>query len=112
MLCDVSSRSSGTFHERLDFFRRNQNAAETVDEYLDEIRRLAKYCEFDAQEELLVRDRFVLGLNDVRLQQKIIANASNPTIVDLIEICETFIENKKELAKGTHRIEIVLNIVG
>lgn len=78
---------SGEFSKRLSFFRRNQNAEESLHEYLNEIRRLAKACKFETQEELIIRDRFVLGLHDRALQDRIVmAGGGNPSLTETCDI--------------------------
>lgn len=76
--------------ERIKFYRRAQRAEETLQEYLREVQCLAKKCEFDTQEELIVRDRLVLGLRNVELQEEVISAGGNPTLLETLRFCETY----------------------
>ena len=48
--------------ERFYFHRRNQNAAESIADYVAELRRLATHCEFGEYLNDALRDRLVCGL--------------------------------------------------
>ena len=48
--------------ERFAFHRRQQAKGETVADYVAELRKLTKHCEFGAYLEEALRDRFVCGL--------------------------------------------------
>lgn len=59
--------------ERFRFHRRNQKSAETVAEYLVELRRLATTCKFGTFLEEALRDRFVCGLSSETTQRRLLA---------------------------------------
>ena len=58
--------------ERFHFHKRNQAAGESVAEFIAELRRLAKHCEFKTFLEEALRDRFVCGLNKKAIQNKLL----------------------------------------
>lgn len=95
-----ASKNSNVFQERMVFFRRIQKSDETLVDYLNNIRRLAKRCEFEAQEEWILRDQLVLGLRDVILQRRIMAFDGNPTLDQITNACEIFQGRNKD--RGTH----------
>jgi len=50
--------------ERFKFFKRTQQEQETLANYLAELRRLAKYCNFGNYLDTALRDQLVCGLRD------------------------------------------------
>lgn len=77
--------------ERFEFYQRCQRSEESFYTFLDDIRVLAENCEFHGEEkELLIRDRFVCGLNDKNLQSTIITSGGNPSVDKVLELCQRF----------------------
>ena len=54
--------------ERFKFFKRNQKEQESATDYMSELRRLAKACDFGAYLDTALWDQFVCGLWDVKCQ--------------------------------------------
>ncbi|UYV73699.1 hypothetical protein LAZ67_11000422 [Cordylochernes scorpioides] len=59
--------------QRFIFFKRMQETEESVSQYLVAIKRLAATCEFGNFLEDSLRDKFVCGLSDSRIQKKILS---------------------------------------
>ena len=59
--------------ERFKFYKRQQKEGESSANYLAELRRLAKDCEFADSLNTAVRDQLVCGLRHEGLQQKVLA---------------------------------------
>ena len=57
-------------HERTKFQERKQNESETIEEYYRSLRTLVAHCKYIDTEDQ-VRDRFVVGLLDRRLKEKL-----------------------------------------
>lgn len=55
-------------YERFVFYKRNQAHGEPFDIFLMDIKRLVKSCNFGDNEEEMLRDRIVLGVNDNNIQ--------------------------------------------
>ena len=49
---------------RFNFNKRNRKENETVTEYVRELRRLAKECQYGNQLNNMLRDRLAVGVND------------------------------------------------
>ena len=49
-----------------------QHTQETFDQYDNRLRELVKHCEFDTQEESILRDKLVWGTKDPRAQERIL----------------------------------------
>ena len=58
--------------ERLKFFKRQQNDEEGVTEYMAELRKLAKTCNFGSYLDTALRDQLVCGLKDPRIQRELL----------------------------------------
>lgn len=73
--------------ERYQFHHRQQKYHESVEEFVVEIRRLASTCQFESQEECLIRDHILFGLKNQRISMQIIQKGGNPSVTDIIEVC-------------------------
>lgn len=75
--------------ERYKFYQCCQKSEETFYTFLQNIRNLADSCNFHGDEkELLIRDRFVCGICDLDLKSEIINNGGNPSIREVLQICD------------------------
>ena len=54
--------------ERARFNRRNQLDGETAEQYIMEVYRLAKSCDYGDLKDKMIRDRLVMGIRDAELQ--------------------------------------------
>ncbi|KAJ8049054.1 hypothetical protein HOLleu_01612 [Holothuria leucospilota] len=79
---------SNETYERYVFNKRDQQAGETVDAYVANLRTLAKTCNFVDLEESLIKDRLVLGINDPGTR-KTLLQTRNLTLQDAVDICKT-----------------------
>ena len=57
--------------ERAKFNSRSQRAGESVDSFITDLFGLARYCNFGALKEELIRDRIVVGLQNRELSEKL-----------------------------------------
>lgn len=63
-------------YERFIFNSRNQLEGETVDEYVTQLRNLAKSCNFcTCLHDSLIRDRIVLGIRDAHKRKRLLQQA-------------------------------------
>ena len=70
--------------ERFRFYKQNQQTAETVSEYVAELRRLATMCEFGTFLNEALCDRLVCGLREEAMQCRLLAELN----LDLKRACE------------------------
>ncbi|XP_042143633.1 uncharacterized protein LOC115316197 [Ixodes scapularis] len=73
-----------TFQE-FRFGSRDQKEGEPFNEWLTELRILAKNCEFGELEDRMLRSRIILGVRDKSLQRKLLVE--NPTYEKTVELC-------------------------
>lgn len=55
------------------FFKRDQLPDERIVDYIADLRRMASHCNFATSLDRILRDRFVCGLRDSRLQEELLA---------------------------------------
>ena len=56
-------------YERLSLLTRKQNITENIDDFAKDLRILAEPCEYGTLKESLIKDAFVLGVNDNKLRE-------------------------------------------
>ena len=61
--------------ERFHFHRRFQTADESIAEFMAQLRRLSKHCDFQDYLEQALRDRLVCGLCNEGIQRRLLAEA-------------------------------------
>lgn len=57
-------------YERATFHRRYQKEGESVEEFITDLHKLAKFCNFGALHDEMIRDRIVVGLRDHKLSER------------------------------------------
>ncbi|XP_060080411.1 uncharacterized protein K02A2.6-like [Ylistrum balloti] len=78
-------RKNVTF-ERHVFFTRNQQAVETIDQYVTELRTRATTCEFGDLCDSLIKDRLVCGVRDETIRARLLRD-SDLNLKKAIDIC-------------------------
>ena len=73
--------------ERFHFHRREQQAEESIAEFLAALRRLATHCQFGDHLEDSLRDRLVCGLRSESIQKKLLSEA-DLTLQRALEIAQ------------------------
>lgn len=81
----VAPRRSVVLH-RFNFFSRIREEGELFSHFLTELKRLAKLCQFQ-EEESLIRDRIVIGINDRPLQERLL-RSGDIDLKEAIKICQ------------------------
>lgn len=82
----MSGRKDVSF-ERSKFWARNQKPGELFVNYLADVRKQAKNCEYGDLEEGLIRDRIVQGVHSVKTKEKLMCT-NNLTLDKAVEICK------------------------
>lgn len=84
--------------ERHKFLTRVQKQNEPFDDFLNDLKKLVKSCDFRDQEESLMRDRIIIAVNDEALQQRMLRN-SDLTLKKATDSCRA-----SELSKQQQRV--------
>ena len=69
--------------------------------FVSELHSLAKFCNFEATLDNMLRDRIVCGINNRKIQQRLLAEKTL-TLAKTIELAqglETAVKNAKELSQ-------------
>lgn len=73
---DFCAPKKNTVYERFVFSQRQQKSGEPFDNFLIEIRRLVRTCDYGNMESEMLRDRIVQGVNEQRLQRELLATTN------------------------------------
>ena len=84
---------------RFHFNRRNRKPMETVNEYVAELRNLAKDCDYGNQLNTMLRDRFVVGVADSSIQKKLLAEPDDLTFNRALEIARAMESASQQIQK-------------
>ena len=68
---DCSPRKNSLF-ERFKFWNRSQQKGETVDQFVTELKRMLKNCEYTESTDAMVRDSLVFGIRDAKVQSQLL----------------------------------------
>lgn len=95
--------------ERYKFNTRLQKSEETIDQFVVELRQLAKSCEFGDLEEDMVRDRIVVGVHSTTMKERLLRE-SDLTLKTALDLCRAAEQSKTGLAvmdeKGALSVDI------
>ena len=80
--------------ERCRFNLRNQSKTETIDQYITELRVLAKTCKLGNLQDELLRDRIVCGICNDKLKERLLRD-DKLTLDKTIDICRAAEESQK-----------------
>ena len=90
------------------FNSRVRQPGETVATYVADLRRMTKHCEFGATLDDMLRDRIVCGINDGRMQRRLLAEAelTLKKALDMVLAMESADKNVQDLQgpKPVHAI--------
>ena len=73
-------------YERYLFYKRSQESGERFDNFVGDLRRLARTCDFGNVLDSMIRDRIVVGIRDDATRQKLL-QVRNLTLKSVIDTC-------------------------
>ena len=82
--------------ERYKFNTRTQQKDETADQYVTELKLIAKNCNFGSLEDELIRDRLVYGSNSERVKERLLRE-EELTLLKALKICRADEQSNKQL---------------
>lgn len=94
-----------TVYERFMFYQRKQRELEPFDNFLMDIKRLIRSCEFGDKEEEMLRDQIVMGVEDKRMQMKLLEKA-DLTCDSAIEKCRASEATKEQATTMNKTIDL------
>jgi len=87
---------------RCKFNNRFCQQGETIQRYVAELRNSSEHCEFGEELEKMLRDRLVCGVNDERIQRRLLAESQLEfkKVMELATAMETADKNTSDLQNG------------
>ena len=100
---------------RYRFFSYNQAEGQTTDEYVTELKSCAQHCEFGELKTSLIRDKVVIGVYDMKVQERWLRE-SELSLDTALQICRAAEEVKKQSreikgAAATNTTESTVEII-
>ena len=94
-------------YERYVFNKRNQDASESFDSFVSELRRLAKSCDYGQLEECILMDRIVIGIRDDATRRKLLQTRrlNLALAIDICRAAETASRHLKEMTSADHSVQ-------
>ena len=92
--------------ERFHFHRRFQTADELIAEFMAQLRRLSKHCDFKEYLEQALRDRLVCGLRNEGIQRRLLARALEIAQGMELEAAERNAKALKGSEAAVHKMKI------
>jgi len=88
--------------QRFNFHSRTRQSGETVSAFVAELRKLSEHCAFGDSLNDMLRDRLVCGINDPRLQRRLLAemDITFAKAMELAQAAEAADRNARELEKA------------
>ena len=89
--------------QRFKFNTRTRKVAESVATYVAELKSLGEHCEFGDKLNEMVRDRLVCGVNDIRIQNRLLRESklTYDKALELAQSVEVAAKNAADLLKGS-----------
>ena len=75
---------------RFNFLNRGQNEDESITDFAAALRKLSNCCKFDTMLDSLLRDKFVVGLNDSSIRERLFQQRDNLPFDEAIEIATSY----------------------
>ena len=100
--------------ERFKFSKRKQMPNESVAQYMSELRVLAQDCNFEATQNKMLRDIFVIGVTNKEIQRKLLA-VKDLDLDKAMEIASAFkvtTKNARDIQKAQHSSHTIALAVG
>jgi len=93
---DYCHPRKNTVYERYCFWSRDQIEDEPIDKWVKDLRTMTKNCEFENQEDNLIRDKIVFGVRDSRVKERMLRE-TDLTLEKAVEICRAAESTKSQM---------------
>lgn len=91
-------------YERFKFYNRCQEENEPFDNFLQELKKMVRSCEFGETSNDMIRDRIALGITDKKVQEKLFTDMKNIDLSSVVTLCRS-----REL--GKFQINKIKNLI-
>ncbi|GFO09725.1 polyprotein [Plakobranchus ocellatus] len=94
--------------ERYKFNSRNQTRTETFDQYVTDLKKLAKTCKFGTLQDELIRDKIVCGIANEKIKERLLRE-DKLTLDKAIDICRAAEESQKHVKMFETDVNLSVN---
>ncbi|XP_024880608.1 uncharacterized protein LOC112460238 [Temnothorax curvispinosus] len=96
---DYFNGRTNTIYQRALFNRRMQKEGESIDDFITDLHKLAKYCNYGDTREKMIRDKLVVRVRDIRLSEKMQLqdNLNYKKALEMARSYETVLRQNREL---------------
>lgn len=98
---DYFAPKKNTVIARYKFFNCVQVQNESIESFVTNLKVLAKDCDFDTQEENLIRDLLIIGIKDVTIKEKLLID-SELSLEQAITYCRAKESSNQQILMMTH----------
>jgi hypothetical protein len=93
-------------YDRYIFHQRVQQPGETFDDFLADLRKMAKTCAFEQLEDSLIRDRLIIGIRDNPTRRRLLQQ-KKLSLSDTIDACRASEATSRRLrvVGGSDKVE-------
>ncbi|KAB0797432.1 hypothetical protein PPYR_08426 [Photinus pyralis] len=106
---DHCSPKKNIVFERFKFFSRVQQEGEGFDQFLTDIKKLSKSCEFGLLSDEMVRDRIVLGIYDKVMQERLL-RVEDLDLAKAVNLCRAA-EISKSQARNLQGASVEVEVI-
>ncbi|GBN61323.1 Transposon Ty3-G Gag-Pol polyprotein [Araneus ventricosus] len=100
---EYCSPRQNVVYERYKFFSCVQQEGQAIERYVTQMKTLASTCEFEEQENGLIRDRIVLGIRDSELKERLLRESGLglEKAIEIVRAAETSREQLRSMKEET-----------
>uniref|UniRef100_A0A6P7GN91 Uncharacterized protein LOC114344743 n=1 Tax=Diabrotica virgifera virgifera TaxID=50390 RepID=A0A6P7GN91_DIAVI len=100
--------ATSVIYERYRFHSRNQQAEESLEQYVKEVKALSKSCKFEKFLDQALRDRLVCGISNTNIRTKLLSEAETLTFEDACKkaLSQEAAECQSKLVKGVAAVSV------
>ncbi|GBN10184.1 hypothetical protein AVEN_200649-1 [Araneus ventricosus] len=108
---DYFSPKKNTVIARYKFFNCVQRENESVDSFVTNLKVLAKDCDFETQEENLIRDLLIIDIKDITIKEKLLIE-SDLHLDQAVQYCRAKESRNQQIQIMTHNETVVNSVKG
>ena len=97
---------SGKIVSRYNFYPYHRQDGQSESEFVANLRRLAEHCEFTDKLEEMLRDFFIIGINDDSILWKLLTE-SDPNLAKVMEIATACMQTAKSLRVISNKSKVI-----
>ena len=96
----------GKIVSRYKFYTHHRQDGQSESEFVTDLRRPAEHCEFTDKLEEMLRDFFIIGINDDSILRKLLPE-SDPNLAKVMEIATGCTQTAESLRLISHKSKVI-----